>query len=41
MILEERLDSYSVSGEGYVWFEILYFENGDFTFIIQGNTKLQ
>lgn len=42
MILEGWLDSYSVSGETYIWFEsIFYFENRDFTFIIQGGIKLQ
>lgn len=40
VILERRLDSYSASGEGYLWCETFYFENGDFTFIIQDNTKL-
>lgn len=39
--LEGWLDSYSVSGERYIWFEsIFYFENRDFTFIIQGSIKL-
>lgn len=42
VILEEWLDGYSVSAEGYMWFEsIFYFENADFTFIMQGNIKLQ
>lgn len=40
LILQAWLESYSVSGEGYRWFEnIFYFEKGDF--IIQGKTKLQ